>query len=121
MASRVELKVKRKAGKVFVVIVVIPWIVRDARSPKEAVKIAISEVGKRIGDRVLSVSRTSCTCGRGLDAVLYTPGMTMVCLETPVKVVVFSEQEAVKVAKAIIGKNLPNTPLSVKQVLEKPK
>lgn len=121
MASKVELKVKRRAGKVFVVVVVIPWIVRDARSPKEAVKIVISEVGKRVGERDLSVSRTSCMCGRGLDAVLYTPGMTMVCLETPVRVVAFSKEEATKVAKAVIGKNLPNTPLSVKEVVEKSK
>jgi len=112
-----ELKVARKRGNIYVVRVIIPWVVRNARTPKDAVNIAIHEIGKRLADRKLEVCRVSCTCGRKFDAVLFTPGLTMVCVETAVKVVATSEAEAEKVAKAIIGKNLKDIPLSVGEII----
>ncbi|WP_202320420.1 DUF555 domain-containing protein [Archaeoglobus neptunius] len=107
----------KKRGNIYVVRVIIPWIVRNARTPKDAVNIAIHEVGKRLSDKRLEVCRVSCTCGRGLDAVLFTPGMSMVCVETSVKVVALNESEAGKVAKAIVGKKLRDVPLSIGEVI----
>jgi len=112
------LKKARKRGNIYIVKVIIPWIVKKARTPKDAVNIAIHEIGKKLKDRKLEVCRVSCTCGRGLDAVLFTPGMTMVCVETPVKVVALNEAEAGKVAKAIIGKKLKDIPLSVGEIVK---
>lgn len=95
---------------------IIPVIVRDAQSPSGALRVAISKIGNRLNGKKLKVSRVSCSCGREIDAVLFTPALSLVCVETSVVVAATSADEAEKVAKAIVGKKLEGVPICTKSI-----
>lgn len=97
----------------------LPWIVKGAETPQDAINIAVSEVGKHISGvgkpilRVdLDVQQLSCGgCRRVDDAVLVVSGTALVGLELTA-VVEATPSAAVSVAKRRLGPALPGTPLT---------
>jgi len=97
----------------------LPWIVKGAETPQDAINIAVSEVGKHISgvgrpiQRVdLGVQQLSCGgCRRADDAVLVVSGTALVGLELTA-VVEAVPAAAESVAKRRLGPALPGTPLT---------
>lgn len=100
----------------------LPWVVRGAETPQDAINIAVSEVGKHISgvgrpiQRVdLAVQQLCCGgCPRADDAVLLVAGTALVGLELTA-VVEATPSTAETVAKRRLGPALPETPLTTVQ------
>ena len=97
----------------------LPWIVKGAETPQDAINIAVSEVGKHIsgvGRPILRVDldiqklRCGC-CHRTDDTVLVVSGTALVGLELTA-IVEAVPTEAESVAKRQLGPALPETPLT---------
>ncbi len=106
----------------FMVFLEAGWIVRRARSPDDAMNIAVAEAGKRLNPELdyvdISVGKTICPmCGEDIDSVFYVAGLALVGIELRLKV--FNAQNsthAVRIAKSTIGKKLKDVPLRVVEV-----
>ncbi len=108
----------------YMVVLEAGWIVRKARSPDDAMNIAVAEAGKKLNPELdyveISVGKTVCPmCGEEIDSVFYVAGLALVGLELQMKV--FNAQNkthAERIAKATIGKKLKDVPLHVVEVEE---
>jgi hypothetical protein len=100
------------------------WYVKNARSPEDAMNIAVAEAGKRLNPELdyveISVGKTTCPyCGREIDSVFTVANVALVGLEFQMKVFnANNELHAGKIAKVNIGKKLGDTPLRVVEVEE---
>ena len=98
------------------------WIVKDARSPDDALGIAIAEAGKRLNPRAKFVEIEAgilpCPfCRKDLSATLVVAGTALVGLLLRMKVFrAESPEHASRIAKSVIGKALRDIPLSVIEV-----
>ena len=98
------------------------WIVKDARSPDDALGIAIAEAGKRLNPSAKFVEIESgflpCPfCGKNLSSTLVVAGTALVGLLLQMRVFrAESEEHAARIAKSVIGKALRDIPLSVLEV-----
>ena len=97
----------------------LPWVVKGADTPQDAINIAVSEVGKCITDVGspildvdLSVQQLSCgSCRQHTDATLIVSGTALVGLELTA-VVEAAPTDAETVARRRLGPKLPGTPLA---------
>jgi hypothetical protein len=100
------------------------WIVKDARSPDDALGIAIAEAGKRLNPRAkfveIEAGSLPCPfCGKDISSALVVAGTALVGLLLQMKVFrAESEEHAVRIARSVIGKSLRDIPLSVMEVRE---
>ena len=98
------------------------WIVRDARSPDDALGMAIAEAGKRLNPSAkfveIEAGHLPCPfCGKGLSSALVVAGTALVGLLLQMQVFrAESEEHAARIARSVIGKALRDTPLSVLEV-----
>ena len=103
-----------------IVVFSVGWVVRGAKTGQDAINIAVSEVGKRVGstgEQVrtvdISVQRIGCnSCGIGSDALLLVSETALVGLFLEVEVDAEDSETAEKIARREVGPNLHNTPLT---------
>ncbi|MGC9514642.1 DUF555 domain-containing protein [Methanocrinis sp.] len=101
------------------------WLVRDVKSPDDAIGVAISEAGKRLNNKKLDfveveMGQTICpACGESLDGVFMVAGTALVGLLFEIKVYdTENEEHAFRIAKAMVGKALGAVPLRLVEVEE---
>ncbi|MFP3908894.1 MAG: DUF555 domain-containing protein [Archaeoglobaceae archaeon] len=98
------------------------WIVKSARSPEDAMNIAVSEAGKKLDlDFVeVNVGDVECPkCKESLKSVFLVANTAIVGLFFEIKVFnADSEEHASRIARYEIGKRLKNIPLEVVEVKE---
>jgi len=102
-----------------VVVFSLGWVVQGAETGQDAINIAVSEVGKRIGstdERIrsvdISVQRLGCnSCGSGSDALLLVSETALVGLFLEVEVATEDPKTAETISRREVGPNLHNTPL----------
>ena len=102
-----------------VVVFSLGWVVQGAETGQDAINIAVSEVGKRIGstdERIrsvdISVQRLGCnSCGSGSDALLLVSETALVGLFLEVEVATGDPKTAETISRREVGPNLHNTPL----------
>ena len=95
------------------------WVVRGAETGQDAINIAVSEVGRRVGapgERTrsvdISVQQIGChSCGTGSEALLLVSGTALVGLFLEVVVDAEDPDTAEKIARREVGPHLDNTPL----------
>ncbi|MCS7121834.1 MAG: DUF555 domain-containing protein [Archaeoglobaceae archaeon] len=100
------------------------WLVRKAKSPIDAMNIAVAEVGKRLNPDLsnvrIDVGDTECPkCGSALKSVFLVANTALVGLVLEMKVFnATSKEHAAKIAKVEIGKRLQDVPLEIVEVSE---
>ncbi len=100
------------------------WIVKNVRTIKDAMNIAVAEAGKRLHPDLdfvdIDVGTTKCPkCGENLKSVFMIAGMALVGLVFEMKVFnAQSREHAIRIAKLEIGKRLQRIPLEVIDVIE---
>jgi uncharacterized protein (UPF0212 family) len=100
------------------------WIVRNVRSVKDAMNIAVAEAGKRLHPDLdfvdIDVGVTQCPkCGESLKSVFMVANTALVGLVFEMKVFnAQSREHAIRIAKAELGKRLQRVPLEVLEVVE---
>ena len=102
-----------------IVVFSVGWVVRGAKTGQDAINIAVSEVGKRVGssgDQVrtvdISIQRIGCnSCGIDSDALLLVSETALVGLFLEVEVDAEDSETAEKIARREVGPHLHNTPL----------
>ena len=102
-----------------VVVFSLGWVVTGAETGQDAINIAVSEVGKRIGSTGeqirsvdISVQRLGChSCGSGSDALLLVSETALVGLFLEVEVATEDPETAETISRREVGPNLHNTPL----------
>jgi uncharacterized protein (UPF0212 family) len=98
------------------------WLVKDVKSVDDAIGIAISEVGKRLNPKLSKVEEAigsmACpACGEIFDSVYLVADTALVGVMLEIKVLnAENESHATKIAKAVIGKALPDVPLKAVDV-----
>lgn len=98
------------------------WIVRKAKSVRDAMNIAVAEAGKRLSPDLdfveIDVGDTECPkCHEPLKSVFMVAGTALVGLIFEMKVFnAQSEEHAARIAKYEIGKRLQRVPLEVIEV-----
>jgi uncharacterized protein (UPF0212 family) len=104
----------------YVVVLSFGWVVRGAETGQDAINIAVSEVGRRVGapgERTrsvdISVQRIGChSCGTGSEALLLVSETALVGLFLEVVVDAEDPDTAEKIARREVGPHLDNTPLA---------
>lgn len=104
----------------YVVVLSFGWVVRGAETGQDAINIAVSEVGRRVGtpgERTrsvdISVQRIGChSCGTGSEALLLVSETALVGLFLEVVVDAENPDTAEKIARREVGPHLDNTPLA---------
>jgi uncharacterized protein (UPF0212 family) len=100
------------------------WIVRNVRTIKDAMNIAVAEAGKRLSPDLdfveIDVGVTQCPkCNENLKSVFMVAGTALVGLIFEMKVFnAKSAEHAARIAKYEIGKRLQRVPLEVIDVIE---
>ncbi len=108
----------------YLVVVQAAWIVRNVRSVKDAMNIAVAEAGKRLNPDLnfvkIDVGNTICPkCKSNLKSVFIVANTALVGLEMEMKVFnAQSKEHAARIAKYEIGKRMPRIPLEVVEVIE---
>ncbi|MHC1593185.1 MAG: DUF555 domain-containing protein [Methermicoccaceae archaeon] len=98
------------------------WIVKDVKTPDDAMGVAISEAGKRLNPKLdyveVDVGQKYCpSCGEVFDGVLLAASTALVGLVLQMRVFdAESEEHASRIAKSVVGKALKSVPLSVASV-----
>jgi len=107
----------------YLVILQAAWIVKKAKSPEDAMNIAVAEAGKKLNPDLdfvkIDVGDTACPkCDTPLKSVFMVAGVALVGLIFEMKVFnAKSEDHAAKIAKYEIGKRMPKIPLEVIEVI----
>lgn len=107
----------------YLVVLQAAWSVKKAKSPEDAMNIAVAEAGKRLNPDLdfvkIDVGDTACPkCNSPLKAVFMVAGMALVGLILEMKVFnAKNEEHAAKIAKYEIGKRMPRIPLEVLEVI----
>ena len=104
----------------YTVVFSVGWVVRGAETGQDAINIAVSEVGKRVGSPGepvhsvdISVQRIGCnSCGIGSDALLLVSETALVGLFLEVEVDAEDSESAELIARREVGPQLHNTPLT---------
>jgi uncharacterized protein (UPF0212 family) len=112
--------VEHEVSDGYTVVFSIGWVVRGAHTGQDAINIAVSEVGKRVGstgEQVrtvdISVQRIGCnSCEIGSDALLLVSETALVGLLLKVEVDAEDSETAEKIARRQVGPHLHNTPLT---------
>ena len=100
------------------------WIVRNVRTIKDAMNIAVAEAGKRLHPDLdfvdIDVGVTQCPkCHENLKSVFMVAGTALVGLIFEMKVYnAQSKEHAARIAKYEIGRRLQRVPLEVLEVIE---
>ena len=100
------------------------WIVRNAKSVKDAMNIAVAEAGKRLHPDLdfvdIDVGVTQCPkCGETFKSAFMVSKTALVGLVFEMKVFnAQNDQHAVRIAKAELGKRLQRVSLEVLDVVE---
>ncbi|MEM2324984.1 MAG: DUF555 domain-containing protein [Archaeoglobaceae archaeon] len=108
----------------FTVILQAGWIVKKVRSVEDAINIAIAEAGKKLSPDLsfvrISVGTVECPkCGEAFKSALLVSNTALVGLAFEMKVFnAQSREHAERIAKAEIGKRMPNIPLEVVEVVQ---
>ena len=104
----------------YTVVLSFGWVVRGAETGQDAINIAVSEVGRRVGapgERTrsvdISVQQIGChSCGTGSEALLLVSETALVGLFLEVVVDAEDPDTAEKIARREVGPHLDNTPLA---------
>ncbi|ADC64765.1 Protein of unknown function DUF555 [Ferroglobus placidus DSM 10642] len=108
----------------YIVVLQGAWIVRNAKSVKDAMNIAVAEAGKRLNPDLdfveVDVGTTECPkCKQPLKSVFLVANTALVGLIFEMKVYnAQSKEHAARIAKYEIGKRLQRIPLEVIEVVE---
>ncbi len=100
------------------------WIVRNVKSVRDAMNIAVAEAGKRLNPDMdyveIDVGVTQCPkCGENLKSVFLVANTALVGLTFEMKVFnAQSREHAIRIAKSELGKRLQRIPLEVVEVVE---
>ena len=100
------------------------WIVRNVKTIKDAMNIAVAEAGKRLSPDLdfveIDVGVTQCPkCNETLKSVFMVAGTALVGLIFEMKVFnAQSREHAARIAKYEIGRRLQRVPLEVLEVIE---
>jgi uncharacterized protein (UPF0212 family) len=97
----------------------VPWRVHGISTGQDAVNIAVSELGKRVGNAGSNVRNADITvqtlgcsdCGSETEALLVVSGEALVGLLLTVEVRAPSADESGTIGRRELGPHLPNTPL----------
>ena len=108
----------------YLVIVRAAWIVRNVKSAKDAMNIAVAEAGKRLNPDLnfvkIDVGDSRCPkCKSNIKSVFIVANTALVGLEMEMRVFnAQSKEHAARIAKYEIGKRMPRIPLEVVEVIE---
>jgi len=108
----------------YLVVLQAAWIVRKAKSLRDAMNIAVAEAGKRLNPDLdfvkIDVGDTACPkCGAPLKSVFMVAGTALVGLVMEMKVFnAKSKEHAARIAKYELGKRMQRIPLEVLEVIE---
>ncbi|MCS7130951.1 MAG: DUF555 domain-containing protein [Archaeoglobaceae archaeon] len=100
------------------------WIVKKAKSVEDAINIAIAEAGKKLNPDLsfvrVDVGSIECPkCGEAFKSALLISKTALVGLVFEMKVFnAESEEHAIRIARAEIGKRMPNIPLEVIEAVQ---
>ncbi|MCX8172322.1 MAG: DUF555 domain-containing protein [Archaeoglobaceae archaeon] len=100
------------------------WIVKKAKSVEDAINIAIAEAGKKLNPDLsfvkVDVGYVECPkCGEAFKSAMLVSKTAIVGLVFEMKVFnAENEEHASKIARAEIGKRMPNIPLEVVEVVK---
>jgi len=104
----------------YVVVLSFSWVVRGAETGQDAINIAVSEVGRRVGtpgERTrsvdISVQQIGChNCGTGSEALLLVSETALVGLFLEVVMEAEDPDTVKKITRREVGPLLDNTPLA---------
>ncbi len=108
----------------YLVVLQAAWIVRNVKTVRDAMNIAVAEAGKKLSPDLdyvkIDVGETACPkCGAALKSVFMVANMALVGLVLEMKVFnAQSKEHAARIAKYEIGKRMQRIPLEVVEVLE---
>ncbi len=108
----------------YIVVLQGAWIVRNVKSVKDAMNIAVAEAGKRLHPDLdfvdIDVGLTRCPrCKQDLKSVFLVANTALVGLTFEMKVFnAQSREHAIRIAKYELGKRLQRVPLEVLEVVE---
>ena len=102
----------------------VPWLVRGAKQPQDAINITISEVGKQLAavddpirDTDITIQQVTCTeCGASTEGLLLVSETALVGILLTVTLRAEAAAEAEALARRAIGSHLPDTPLTTVDV-----
>ncbi|MBC7114559.1 MAG: uncharacterized protein PWR13_453 [Archaeoglobi archaeon] len=120
---RASSKKSSEGGNDYLVRLEGAWIVNDAKSPEDAIKIALHEAKKKIKPHLefveIYVEDVPCPyCGERLEGVFLVAGRALVRLLFEMKVFdAESEEHASRIAKSVVGRFLSGVPLKVVEVV----
>ena len=98
------------------------WLVKDVETVEDAMRIAISEIGKKLNPDLnfveIEIGTTRCpACGESFDSVFLAADMALVGILLEMKVYeAKSEEHGARIAKSTIGKALRDTSLNVIEI-----
>ena len=98
----------------------VPWLVRGAKQPQDAINITISEVGKQLAavedpirDTDIMIQQVTCTeCGASTEGLLLVSETALVGVLLTVTLRAEAAAEAEALARRAIGPHLPDIPLT---------
>jgi len=98
----------------------VPWLVRGAKQPQDAINITISEIGKQLAtvddpirDTDITVQQVTCTeCGASTEGLLLVAETALVGVLLTVTMRAETATSAEALARRTIGPCLPDTPLT---------
>jgi hypothetical protein len=108
----------------YLVVLQAAWIVRNAKSVRDAMNIAVAEAGKRLNPDLdfvkIDVGDTACPkCDAPIKSVFMVAGMALVGLILEMKVFnAKSKEHAARIAKYELGKRMQRIPIEVVEVVE---
>jgi uncharacterized protein (UPF0212 family) len=102
----------------------VPWLVRGAKQPQDAINITISEVGKQLAavedpirDTDITIQQVTCTeCGASTEGLLLVSETALVGVLLTVTLRAGAAAKAEALARRAIGPHLPDTPLTTVDV-----
>ncbi|MDX1745390.1 MAG: DUF555 domain-containing protein [Halobacteriales archaeon] len=102
----------------------VPWLVRGAKQPQDAINITISEVGKQLAavedpirDTDITIQQVTCTeCGTSTEGLLLIAETALVGVLLTVTVRAGAAAAAEALARRAIGPHLPDTPFTTVDV-----
>ena len=102
----------------------VPWLVRGAKQPQDAINITISEVGKQLSavedpirDTDITIQQVTCTeCGASTEGLLLVSETALVGVLLTVTLRAGAAAAAEALARRAIGPHLPDTPLTTVDV-----
>jgi hypothetical protein len=102
----------------------VPWLVRGAKQPQDAINITISEIGKQlvsvdapIRDIDIAIQQVTCLeCGASMESLLLIAETALVGVLLTVTLRAEAATRAETLARRAIGPHLPDTPLTTVDV-----